>query len=211
MKRPDEAEGVGRAELRSSSQPASRPDEAEGVGRAELRSSSQPASRPDEAEGVGRAELRSSSQSASRPDEAEGVGRRGLPSHRDANPRQGGVGGQGGARARRATRRLAREERTVLVMLAMYCRAHHRGNRTASGLCLSCSELADYAHRRLARCPYSAQKPTCARCTTHCYAPQMRERMRVVMRYAGPRMLRTHPILALAHLADGRRGDSRRR
>ncbi len=31
----------------------------------------------------------------------------------------------------------------------------------------------------------------------------MRERVRAVMRYAGPRMLLCHPILALLHLRDG--------
>ncbi len=33
----------------------------------------------------------------------------------------------------------------------------------------------------------------------------MRERVRVVMRYAGPRMLFRHPILAVRHLLDERR------
>ena len=43
------------------------------------------------------------------------------------------------------------------------------------------------------------------KCPTHCYKPEMRERVRAVMRYSGPRMLREHPVLAIAHLADGRR------
>jgi hypothetical protein len=33
----------------------------------------------------------------------------------------------------------------------------------------------------------------------------MRERVREVMRYSGPRMLTRHPVLAVAHLVDGRR------
>ena len=33
----------------------------------------------------------------------------------------------------------------------------------------------------------------------------MRERVRAVMRYSGPRMLTRHPVLAVAHLADGRK------
>ncbi|NIP33651.1 MAG: hypothetical protein GWN18_01835, partial [Thermoplasmata archaeon] len=33
----------------------------------------------------------------------------------------------------------------------------------------------------------------------------MRERVREVMRYSGPRMLLRHPYLAIAHLRDGRR------
>jgi hypothetical protein len=33
----------------------------------------------------------------------------------------------------------------------------------------------------------------------------MRERVRTVMRYAGPRMLKRHPYLAVMHILDGRR------
>jgi len=73
------------------------------------------------------------------------------------------------------------------------------------GLCPDCAALLDYARARLARCPYGAQKPTCADCPTHCYKPAMREQMRAVMRYSGPRMLTRHPLLAAAHLIDGRR------
>ena len=47
-----------------------------------------------------------------------------------------------------------------------------------------------YARLRLEKCRYGADKPTCAKCTTHCYRPAMRERVRAVMRYSGPRMLK---------------------
>jgi hypothetical protein len=33
----------------------------------------------------------------------------------------------------------------------------------------------------------------------------MREQVRSVMRYSGPRMLASHPLLAAAHLIDARR------
>jgi hypothetical protein len=33
----------------------------------------------------------------------------------------------------------------------------------------------------------------------------MREQIRAVMRYAGPRMLYRHPIMTLQHMIDGRR------
>jgi hypothetical protein len=63
----------------------------------------------------------------------------------------------------------------------------------------------DYARVRLDTCRYGTEKPTCATCPTHCYKPVMRERVREVMRYSGPRMLKRHPVLAVAHLVDGRR------
>lgn len=96
--------------------------------------------------------------------------------------------------------RRAREARTVDAMIRIYCHGVHG---TPEGLCDECRDLAAYARQRLARCPYGALKPTCAKCPIHCYAPDMRERIRAVMRYAGPRMLLHHPLLALGHLADG--------
>jgi hypothetical protein len=107
----------------------------------------------------------------------------------------------------RQARRLAREERTLMVMVAMYCRDHHAnvGPSHAGELCSECAALAGYARRRLDACRYGAGKPACADCPTHCYAPAMREQVRAVMRYAGPRMIREHPLLAVAHLAACRR------
>ena len=104
-------------------------------------------------------------------------------------------------------RRLAREEKTIAAMIALFCRDHHRTAAADSGegLCPDCSELLDYARVRLEKCRYGAGKPACANCETHCYRPVMRERVRVVMRYSGPRMMRRHPVLAVAHLVDGRR------
>lgn len=102
--------------------------------------------------------------------------------------------------------RLAREDRTIAVMIGMYCRDHHgAAQRDAAGLCPECAALRQYARRRLETCRYGAAKPTCVKCPTHCYRPDMRERVRVVMRYSGPRMLKRHPVLAVRHLLDGRR------
>ena len=53
--------------------------------------------------------------------------------------------------------------------------------------------------------PFHEGKTTCANCPAHCYKPEMREKIRKVMRYAGPRMIYRHPILALLHIIDGRR------
>jgi hypothetical protein len=70
-------------------------------------------------------------------------------------------------------------------MIRLYCRGqHHR-----DGDCADCEALERYALARLRRCPYQEAKFICARCPIHCYRPDMRQRMRSVMRYAGPRML----------------------
>jgi len=87
-------------------------------------------------------------------------------------------------------------------MIGIYCRDQH-GN--SHGLCPECEALEGYARQRLHACPFQEGKTTCARCPVHCYRPGMRERIRAVMRYAGPRMIYRYPVLTLFHLADGRR------
>ena len=99
------------------------------------------------------------------------------------------------------SRRVFREKRTIQAMLQIYCRERHK----LSTLCSECQELLDYAHCRLDRCPFGNDKPTCVNCPIHCYRPTMRSRVKEVMRYAGPRLIRRHPILAFMHLLDGRR------
>ena len=99
--------------------------------------------------------------------------------------------------------RMRREQRTIEILMKIYCRDHHSGPRRE--LCAGCQALQDYALQRLERCPFQENKPTCAKCAVHCYKPEMRQRVREVMVYAGPRMLLEHPILAVRHLWDGRR------
>ena len=98
--------------------------------------------------------------------------------------------------------RIDREKRTVSAMIALYCRAHHSAG---AALCEDCERLRDYALARLDRCPFGAGKPTCASCPVHCYKPDMRARIKTVMRYSGPRMSYRHPLLALMHWLDSLR------
>ncbi len=91
--------------------------------------------------------------------------------------------------------RINEELRTVEVMIALYCRKHH----ATDGLCPQCRTLTTYARQRLLHCRFGERKPTCRRCPVHCYRPDMRETMKAVMRYAGPRMMGRHPLMALRH------------
>ncbi|MCJ7605713.1 MAG: nitrous oxide-stimulated promoter family protein [Dehalococcoidales bacterium] len=86
-------------------------------------------------------------------------------------------------------------------MIGDYCRAHH----PAEHPCEECRELTGYALERLEKCPYGEGKTTCAKCPVHCFRPEMREKIRTVMRYAGPRMTCRHPLVAIRHLLDSRR------
>ncbi len=95
--------------------------------------------------------------------------------------------------------RLERERHTIEVMIGIYCRGHHRPQDV---LCAECQQLFAYAMQRIDKCPFKEDKPTCAKCPIHCYKSAMREQVRQVMRYAGPRMLVYHPLLAVMHYAD---------
>ncbi len=97
--------------------------------------------------------------------------------------------------------RLRRERHTMAKMVEIYCNARHQHEDSA--LCVECQELLDYAQARLDKCPYGNDKPTCANCPIHCYKAGPRARARMIMRYAGPRMLFRHPYLAIAHKIDG--------
>lgn len=100
--------------------------------------------------------------------------------------------------------RIAREQRTMAAMMHLWCRRQHG---TRGVLCAGCADLLQYAHARLAHCPFGEAKSTCARCPVHCYKADRREAVRMVMRWAGPRMAWRHPVLAIRHVLDGwRRG-----
>jgi hypothetical protein len=92
---------------------------------------------------------------------------------------------------------LEREEKTIQTMIQMYCKKFHHSNGT---LCFRCSDLFMYAEKRLKNCQFGEEKPTCEKCPIHCYKPDMREQVRNVMRYAGPRMIYTHPLTGFRHL-----------
>ena len=68
-------------------------------------------------------------------------------------------------------------------------------------LCPACQELQDYALARIDKCPFMETKTFCSACKVHCYKPAMREQIRAVMRWAGPRMLPVHPVLSVKHVA----------
>jgi hypothetical protein len=111
--------------------------------------------------------------------------------------------GKNGEEMEQLPPRIARERNTLEKMAHLYCHPQH--GSPPGELCADCAELIRYAEARLLRCPFQERKPTCAKCTVHCYKPAMREQVRAMMRYAGPRMLARHPLLAVQHLIDGLR------
>ena len=103
-------------------------------------------------------------------------------------------------------RRREREKRTISQMVALYCAGNHdaaaRTERAHCGeaVCADCAAIDAYAVLRTERCRKMEVKTSCEECGNHCYAPEKRDEIRAVMRYAGPRMLGKHPVAAVRHL-----------
>ena len=121
------------------------------------------------------------------------------------------MGGRGASDGADLDARRAEESEMVSEMIALWCRGHHAGVPRAAGapvirlghrdveLCPECAELRAYALGRIGRCPHMGTKTFCSVCPTHCYRRDMRERIREVMRWSGPRMLLYRPGPAIRH------------
>ena len=99
-----------------------------------------------------------------------------------------------------------REKRMVSQMIALYCRKKHH---TRGGLCPQCAALDAYAKMRADKCPFMETKTFCSNCRIHCYKPDMRAKIREVMRFAGPRMILHHPVAAIRHVVETRKEQRR--
>ena len=93
------------------------------------------------------------------------------------------------------------EKRIVGEMIKLYCRKNHKGKE----LCDECKALKEYAEMRSDKCPFMETKTFCSNCKVHCYKADMREKIRQVMRFSGPRMIMYHPILAVSHLIESKK------
>ncbi len=105
----------------------------------------------------------------------------------------------------KAYRHWNREKKLIPVMVRTYCVGNHQSERKEEHVkrkeaCAKCKELTEYALFRLEKCPFKKDKGFCSYCKIHCYKPYYRVQMKEVMRYAGPRMLFSHPIFAISHV-----------
>ncbi len=91
-----------------------------------------------------------------------------------------------------------KERKLIPVMIKKYCHGKHKVKGEA--LCEECRALTEYALFRLEKCPFKVNKRFCSFCKIHCYKPDMREKIKDVMKWAGPRMIFTHPIFAFKHV-----------
>ncbi|MDO4380521.1 MAG: nitrous oxide-stimulated promoter family protein [Clostridia bacterium] len=93
--------------------------------------------------------------------------------------------------------RITREKDMLPEMIKIYCHGVHKTKK--GKLCEECKALCDYSLNRLDHCRWGNEKNFCSQCPCHCYKPEMREKIRAVMRYAGPRILFTHPLAGTLH------------
>ena len=94
------------------------------------------------------------------------------------------------------------EKRIVALMIRLYCKKKH-GRKTE--LCQECQALHDYAMLRSDKCPFMETKTFCSNCKVHCYKADMREKIREVMRFSGPRMIFHHPLMAIRHVIESKK------
>ena len=94
------------------------------------------------------------------------------------------------------------EKKIVALMIRLYCKKKHG---TKKELCADCQALCDYAMLRSDKCPFMETKTFCSNCKVHCYKADMREKVREVMRFSGPRMIFHHPVMAVLHVIESKR------
>lgn len=94
--------------------------------------------------------------------------------------------------------RIEREKRVIKLMIEIYCHKQHR--HKSQGLCEECQALLEYAHKRLSFCKFGDEKTTCKKCPIHCYKKDMKQKVKNVMKFSGPRVLIYAPIEFFRHI-----------
>ena len=85
-------------------------------------------------------------------------------------------------------------------MIEIYCRGH---SHAGLPVCERCEQVLRYAMECIEACPFGEEtKPVCGLCPTQCFDAARLAQFRRVMGYAGPRMLVSHPVLAVLHFFD---------
>ncbi len=92
--------------------------------------------------------------------------------------------------------KMENEKRILKLMIETYCKKQH----TEKKLCKECAELLEYANQKTENCPLKKYKTFCSNCSVHCYKEEMRDKIRKIMRFSGPRMIFYHPIIAVKHV-----------
>jgi len=109
-------------------------------------------------------------------------------------------------------RKELKDLKVLVRFTSIFCHCHHAGEKrpfsragALSGLglervriCNDCHEFLEYAIERRIRCPLDP-KPTCKHCQVHCYRAGHRERVREIMRFSGPYLIKRGRLDLLWH------------
>lgn len=128
--------------------------------------------------------------------------------------------------AERIKQKRIHEKIVVTQMIEIYCRGHKHENRDDWGaancrnpgfgpdgqykLCPECAALAEYSCLRTQVCPRMAVKTFCKNCCIHCYEEEQQAKIKEVMKYAGPRIVASHPVDGTYHLICSVNGKDKR-
>ena len=95
--------------------------------------------------------------------------------------------------------RIEKQKYVIQKMIELFCKKNHKSQKA---FCNECYELLNYANKRLDNCTFGNEKPNCNNCTIHCYKPDMKEKIKKIMKFSGPRMLIYNPKLVIEHFFD---------
>lgn len=98
----------------------------------------------------------------------------------------------------RLLNRIDKEKEIITLMIKLYCKKKHGGSNRE--LCNECRELEEYAHKRLTYCKFGNEKSSCKKCPIHCYKKDMKEKVKEVMKFSGPRILIYNPKEYIRHI-----------
>lgn len=93
--------------------------------------------------------------------------------------------------------KIEKEKKIIKLMIEIYSKGHDKKILEQNNEML---ELLNYAWQRLDKCPFKDEKKFCSKCSIHCYQPEMRKKVKEVMKYSGPRLVFKHPILLIKHV-----------
>lgn len=94
--------------------------------------------------------------------------------------------------------RIEKEKGIVKFMIEIYCYKKHKTKDNK--LCDECTELLEYAHKRLSYCKFGNEKSSCSKCSIHCYKKDMKMKIKEVMRFSGWRLIVYKPQEFIRHI-----------
>lgn len=92
---------------------------------------------------------------------------------------------------------IEKEKQIISLMIEIYCEKVHA--QAKGTLCEECEALHEYAHKRLSFCKFGDEKTSCRKCPIHCYKKDMKQKVKEVMKFSGPRLIIYRPIEFIKH------------